>query len=140
MDEACLAETEDDMAYLSRIQSQSYEPVAFPAPRVPAVAEPIFSDLEWSVIRLSRVHKLWTIRSAGRFTRFWNWLVARGNPRLTNPRLEALRRMAVLSWHFGFTVPGDDVASFLSAGFTPDQYELMVNSIRAALNTQRTAA
>ena len=128
------------MAYLSRIQSQSYEPVAFPVPRVAAVAAPAFSDLEWSVIRLSRVHKLWTIRSPGRFARFWNWFAARGNPRLTNPRLEALRRMAVLSWHFGFTVPGDDVASFLSAGFTPDQYELMVSSIRAALNTQRTAA
>jgi hypothetical protein len=139
-DGACAAEKEDGMAYLSRIQSQSYEPVAFPVPRVAAVAAPAFSDLEWSVIRLSRVHKLWTIRSPGRFARFWNWFAARGNPRLTNPRLEALRRMAVLSWHFGFTVPGDDVASFLSAGFTPDQYELMVSSIRTALNTQRTAA
>ncbi len=64
-----------------------------------------------------------------------------GSPELANERLEALRRMAVLSWHFGFTVPGDDVASFLSAGFSPDQYELMVLSIRAAISTpQRIAA
>ena len=54
---------------------------------------------------------------------------------------EALRRMAVLSWHFGFTVPGDDVAGFLSQGFSPDQYELMVRSIRAAVSgPQRIAA
>jgi hypothetical protein len=38
--------------------------------------------------------------------------------------------MAVLSWHYGFTVPGDDVAEFLSEGFSPGQYELMVNYIR----------
>ena len=64
-----------------------------------------------------------------------------GSPELANERLEALRRMAVLSWHFGFTVPGDDVANFLSAGFSPDQYELMVASIRAAIGTpQRIAA
>jgi hypothetical protein len=57
-----------------------------------------------------------------------------GTPELANERLEALRRMAVLSWHFGFTVPGEDVASFLSAGFSPDQYELMVRSISAAIS------
>jgi len=64
-----------------------------------------------------------------------------GGPELANERLEALRRMAVLSWHYGFTVPGDDVASFTSAGFSPDQYELMVRSIRAAIGSpQRIAA
>jgi len=34
-----------------------------------------------------------------------------------------------------FTVPGEDVASFFSAGFSPDQYELMVRSISAAIST-----
>ena len=64
-----------------------------------------------------------------------------GGPELANERLEALRRMAVLSWHYGFTVPGDDVANFLSQGFSPDQYELMVRSIRAAVGApQRIAA
>jgi hypothetical protein len=92
------------------------------------------------VIRLARIDKLWTIRPASRFRRFWSWFVGRGNPALANARLEALRRMAVLTWHFGFTVPGDDVAEFLSAGFTPDQYELMVGSINAALSTPRRIA
>jgi hypothetical protein len=45
--------------------------------------------------------------------------------------------MAVLSWHFGFAVAGEDVADFLSAGFTPEQYELLVTSVRAAARPQR---
>ena len=134
----CARQKQGTTWHISRAFSRSRTSRA--TPQTGRRSVPTFSDLEWSLIRLSRVHKLWTIRSAGRFTRFWNWLVARGNPKLANPRLEALRRAAVLSWHFGFTVPGDDVASFLSAGFTPDQYELMVSSIRAALSTQRTTA
>ena len=48
--------------------------------------------------------------------------------------------MAVLTWHYGFTVPGDDVAKFLSAGFSPDQYELMAGSINSALSAPRRIA
>ena len=128
------------MAYLARIEANDTQPIALPAIAAPVRAKPAFSPLEWSVIRLARIDKLWTIRPAGRLRRFWNWFVARGNPELANPQLEALRRMAVLSWHFGFTVPGNDVADFLSAGFTPEQYELMVSSINAALSTPRRIA
>ena len=128
------------MAYLARIETENMQPIALPPIAANDSAKPAFSPLEWSVIRLARVDKLWTIRPAGRLRRFWNWVVNRGNPQLANPQLEALRRMAVLSWHFGFTVPGDDVADFLSAGFTPEQYELMVSSINAALSTPRRIA
>ena len=135
------------MAYLAKIEPQKAEPIALlgiPANDVVAVerAKPDFSALEWSVIRLAKVDSLSTLRAPGRLGRFWNWLMGRnGSPELANERLEALRRMAVLSWHFGFTVPGDDVANFLSQGFSPDQYELMVSSIRAAIGTpQRIAA
>ena len=48
--------------------------------------------------------------------------------------------MAVLTWHYGFTVPGEDVRNFLSVGFSPDQYELMAGSINAALSTPRRIA
>ena len=126
------------MAYLAKIETLDSQPVALPAL---APAKPAFSPLEWSVIRLARGDGLWTIRTFGRLRRFWNWLVGRANPRLASERLEALRRMAVLSWNFGFTVPGDDVTDFLSAGFTPDQYELMVGRINAALSApQRITA
>ena len=128
------------MAYLSRIEPHDAQPVALSAANDASRPEPGFSNLEWSVVRLARVDCLWTIRTAGHLRRLWNWVVGRGNPELANPRLEALRRMAVLTWHYGFTVPGDDVANFISAGFSPDQYELMAGSINAALSAPRRIA
>lgn len=125
------------MAYLAKIETQDSRPVALPAFAANSNTRPNFSPLEWSIIRLARIDRLWTIRTAGRLRRFWNWFVGRGNPELANPKLEALRRMAVLTWHFGFTVPGEDVSEFISAGFSPDQYELMAGSINAALSTPR---
>jgi hypothetical protein len=123
------------MAYLARIEPQTAEPIALKGVAANDTARPDFSRLEWSVIRLARVDGLSTLREPGRWGRFVNWLMNRkGLPSLANERLEALRKMAVLSWHYGFTVPGDDVADFLSAGFSPDQYELMVRSIRAAIS------
>jgi hypothetical protein len=123
------------MAYAARIEPQFAEPIVLTGVAANDTAKPDFSRLEWSVIRLAQVDGLSTLREPGRWGRFVNWLMNRkGLPSLANERLEALRRMAVLSWHYGFTVPGDDVAAFLSAGFSPDQYELMVRSIRAAVS------
>ena len=124
------------MAYLARIESQNAEPIALMGAPANDTAKPDFTPLEWSIIRLASVDGLSTLREPGRFSRFVNWLMGRtGSPELANPRLEALRRISVLSWHFGFTVPGDDVADFLSAGFSPDQYELLVTSVRRALSS-----
>lgn len=130
------------MAYLAKIEPQTAAPIALMGVPANDTDKPDFSPLEWSVIRLARIDSLSTLRAPGRFRRFISWLMGRnGSPELANERLEALRRMAVLSWHFGFTVPGDDVANFLSQGFSPDQYELMVRSIRAAVSApQRNAA
>jgi hypothetical protein len=130
------------MAYLARIETQNAEPIARMGVPANDSDKPVFNPLEWSVIRLARADSISTLRAAGRIRRFWSWLMGRGGgPELANERLEALRHMAVLTWHYGFTVPGDDVASFISAGFSPDQYELMVRSIRAAIGSpQRTAA
>jgi hypothetical protein len=130
------------MAYIAKIEPQAAAPIALKGVPANDTGKPEFSALEWSVIRLARVDGLSTLRAPGRLRRFVSWLMGRnGGPELANERLEALRRMAVLSWHFGFTVPGDDVASFLSQGFSPDQYELMVRSIRAAISgPQRIAA
>ena len=127
------------MAYLARIEPV-HEALVPPtlahielAHREEAVAEAQFTDLEWSIIRLAQVHGLWTLRPATRMRRFWNRLLARNpNPTLSNPRLESLRRMAVLSWQFGFTVDGQDIADFTRAGFSLEQYELLVISILGA--------
>lgn len=120
------------MAYLARIEPFESQPIALPAISARALAEPEFSPLEWSIIRLARGDSLSTIREPGRLRRFLNWLAGRNrSPKLANERLETLRRISVLSWNFGFSVPGEDVADFLSAGFTLDQYELLVSAVRA---------
>lgn len=119
------------MAYLASIKpaEATYLQAAAPAER--QTPEPRFSDLEWSIIRLARLDRMWTLRTPTRLSRFFRRLIGRNpNPGLANPRLETLRRTAVLSWHFGFTVPGEDVAEFLRAGFSLDQYELLVSSVR----------
>ena len=124
------------MAYLQRLDPQEAQVIALTA--IPALApapKADFTALEWSIIRLSRVDSLSTLRAPGRLQRFVSWLMGRqGSPELANERLEALRRISVLSWHFGFTVPSEDVADFFSAGFTTEQYELLVQSVRAAVN------
>jgi hypothetical protein len=124
------------MAHLARIEHSTPRVAPISRPIVgttPVSATPDFSPLEWSIIRLAQVDGLWTIRPPGPLRRFYNWLIGQtGSPQLANERLEVLRRIAVLSWHFGFTIPGEDVADFLSAGFTPEQYELLVTQVRAA--------
>ena len=120
------------MAYLARIEPMESQLVGLPAGMQRFTPKPDFSPLEWSIIRLSRSDGLSSIREPSKLLRFTRWLLGRRvNPRLASERLEALRRISVLSWHFGFSVPGEDVADFLSAGFTPDQYELLVSSVRA---------
>lgn len=135
------------MAYLERIAPQAAHPIAFTAvpalvPSRPALTAPTpeYSALEWSVIRLAQGDRLSSLHPPGMLRRFMAWLTGiESSPTLANPRLEALRRMAVLSWHYGFVVPGDEIAEFSAAGFSQDQYELMVSSIRAAItsSTQR---
>lgn len=123
------------MAYLARIEPDGSDAILLPEFIAAGAVDEDFSSLEWSVIRLARIDDLWTIRPAGPIRRFWNALLGRTNPELANDRLEALRKVAVLSWHFGFTIPGSDVADFLSAGFSPAQYELLVSSVVKAANS-----
>lgn len=121
------------MAYLAPIEAAhaSYFAISSPAEKGPGAPEPKFSDLEWSIINLAKLDGLWTLRPATRLTAFIRRLTGRNpNPALANERLEAIRRIAVLSWHFGFTVPGEDVRDFLRAGFSLDQYELLVTRVR----------
>lgn len=106
-------------------------PIADPIPNSIG-HETSFSGLEWSVVAIAERDKLSTLRTPGRMAIALGTLFGdRPNPQLADPRLEALRRIAVLSWHHGYTVPGDDVRDFVAAGFTLDQYELLVDSISA---------
>ena len=78
------------MAYLGKIETQDSRPVELLPLAATESVKPSFSPLEWSVIRLARIDRLWTIREGGRLRRLWNWLLARGNPSLANEKLEAL--------------------------------------------------
>ena len=92
------------------------------------------SALEWQVVALARRDRVSSLRAPSRLGRALGSIFGETrNPRLADPSLEALRRMAVLSWHHGYSVPSHEVRAFLAAGYSPDQYELMVDSIATAL-------
>ena len=96
--------------------------------------------LEWAVVAIARGDRLSSLGTPGRMASALGILFgSRPNPRLADPRLEALRRIAVLSWHSGYSVASHEVAAFIDAGFTHDQYETLLASISAARIAPRRA-
>ena len=122
---------------------------AHPAPRGPIPATPAqapqhdvtdaarLSALEWSVVALSRRDPLSSLRAPGRVALAMRTVLRQTNLRLADERLEALRRLAVMSWHYSFKVPASEIARFLAAGFTKPQYEAVTASIAAARIAER---
>ncbi|PZQ59839.1 MAG: hypothetical protein DI544_09940 [Sphingomonas taxi] len=91
------------------------------------------SPLEWAVVVVARHDQPSSLREPGRLAMaLGNLFGKRPNPRLADPRLEALRRLAVLTWHDRVATHGHEMAAFLAAGFTAAQYRIMRASIRAA--------
>ena len=106
----------------------------FPAPgssrnsRAPEVAG--FSALEWSVIALAKRDPLRSIDEPSRLSRAIGGLFGAGtSSRLADPRLEALRRLAIHAWRRGFALPVAEIERFLVAGFTEAQMETLVTSV-----------
>lgn len=91
-----------------------------------------FEAREWSVVRLAREDGLSSIRPETDLGRVLRLIfgIKRRNP-LSSPRLEALRRMAVLSWHHGYNVSSQDIGDFMGAGYSQDQYEELLKHIGA---------
>ena len=112
-----------------------------PAPAAPPVL-PLPADeddgrltgLEWSVVALARGDRLSTLSRPGRMAiALGKVFGTRRHPaHLADARLEALRRMAVLTWHMSFAVPASEVRAFFAAGFSVAQYETMTASIASA--------
>ena len=97
--------------------------------------------LEWSIVAIAQRDSLRSLREPGRVLGALASLfgIARVRP-LANERLEILRRVAVLAWHYRWNVPKSELQAFLAAGFSTDQYELLQASIataRAARNKGR---
>lgn len=96
------------------------------------------SALEWSVVAMAERDGLSSIREPGRLVSALNALFGIKRPnRLANDGLEALRRIAILAWHYGWDVPKSELREFLAAGFSTDQFELIQNSIGQARAARR---
>ena len=101
--------------------------------RSPAEEAQGLSALEWSVVALARRDRISSLAQPGRIaTAMGRLFGTRNNPQLADPRLEALRRLAVLAWHRGYVLPKSELKRFLGAGFTPAQFETMLRSISSA--------
>jgi hypothetical protein len=114
------------------------------ASAIPTVATHIpaaFERSEWEVIVLAQRDDLTSLRAPGWLSRTLSKLVG-GNPdrRLASPRLEALRRLAVMAWHRGYAVPVSAMKAFKEAGFSPDQLELLLASIAQGRTSPRGSA
>lgn len=108
-------------------QAYHAAPVADPMPSTDRL-----SDLDWTVVAIARKDRRSSLRRPGRITTALRLLFSRPNPILTDPRLEALRRMAVLTWQRGYSVAPHEVRAFIDAGFTTGQYETLADHIGAA--------
>lgn len=119
------------MAYLAFAEGAAGAVTHAPAPKADPVTARL-SALEWLAVAVSRTDGPSSLRRPGRLaTALGSLFGVWRDPRLADPRLEAVRRIAVLSRRYGYTVPSYEVARLLAAGFTDDQYELIVNSVVA---------
>ncbi|GAA0324538.1 hypothetical protein GCM10009087_38570 [Sphingomonas oligophenolica] len=121
------------MAYLD-IDNMFAAPVrsrgAHAAAAADATAESGFSALEWSVIAVSRRDSIASLDDPSRMSRAIGSLFGFGTTsRLADPRLEALRRVAVYAWRRGYALPQAEIDRFVEAGFTIDQAETLVASV-----------
>jgi hypothetical protein len=131
------------MAYLAF--AEAGVPVAAPStiftspkPAAPA-AKAQFTALEWSVVALAERDSLSTLRNPSRMAvALGNLFGDARNPKLADPKLEALRRLAVLTWHHGYRIAESAVRAFVAAGFTLQQYELLAGSIVRARVKRRS--
>ena len=95
-----------------------------------------FTQLEWQVVDIAQRDRLSSIHRPGAIARAFRWVFGGAvKTALSDPRLEALRRIAVLSWYRGFSVAPAEVRAFLAAGFTLDQYETLLARILAVRAT-----
>lgn len=119
-------------------------PVLVPVEQVRPAAEPKLSALEWSIVALAERDTPASLREPGRIAAALESLFGLTRPnKLADPRLEALRRVAVHVWRNRWKVPAEELRAFCEAGFTPDQYELIQFSIarhhQAARSRRRVA-
>ncbi|BAK68135.1 hypothetical protein SLG_34600 [Sphingobium sp. SYK-6] len=128
------------MAYVNfsdRSGTAVMEPL-FPPARIRSTEARTFTQREWVIVSLARTDSRGSIQPDTRMARIFRTIfgIKRENP-LSDNRLEALRRMAVLSWHDGYNVAPSEILAFLEAGYSERQYELLAERIVAARADRR---
>lgn len=89
-----------------------------------------FDALERNVLAIALRDRLSTLAEPGRLGRILRIVFGvRRSLRLADPRLESLRRMAVLVRHHGQAVAPAEVTAFLAAGFTLSQFGRLLRDI-----------
>ena len=113
----------------------SWSHVAAAAPArspLPVQSSAYLSDLEWSVVAMAERDSISSLRKP---TRFWALISLlfglKPANRLANDRLEALRRIAVLSWRYRWNIAGSELKAFFDAGYSQAHYELILRRISA---------
>ena len=120
-----------------RPASASLTSVAVATAIVTDEERPVLTELERSVIGIARHDGMATLRQPGRLSRWLGLLFGvRISPQLADPRLEALRRIAVLSWKRGYSIASAEVKAFLAVGYSPAFYELVVDTIASARQSE----
>ncbi len=90
------------------------------------------TSLEWLIVALAQRDPLSSIEKPGRIAMMLGALFGdRPNPQLADPRLEALRRFAVLVRNLRDRLPGEETARFLAAGFSSAQARLVRHAVAA---------
>ncbi|WP_223796732.1 hypothetical protein [Sphingomonas nostoxanthinifaciens] len=107
-----------------------------------AAAATGFSALEWLVIALAERDRPSSLGNPGRIAAALHRLFGSNGAksRLANPRLEALRRFAVLAWHHGGVVARSDRSAFVEAGFSLEQAEVLLENIIRRRGGRRVGA
>jgi hypothetical protein len=88
------------------------------------------SPLEWTVVALAQRDRIASLDEPGAIARAFGGLFGLGRQSsLADPRLEALRRLAVYAWHKGYKLPVSEIKRFLAAGFSAGQFETLLASV-----------
>jgi hypothetical protein len=121
------------MAYLDlREPTPAANLVPTITPQHDPVESAAFASTEWGVIAVAQHDGLASLSEPGKIGRAMAFLFgSRPAFQLADPKLETLRRLAVLVWNHGYAVPVSAVKAFRAAGYSVDQLELLFASISA---------
>jgi len=116
------------------------EPLMVEPPPPASLEEPAsdsFGPLEWLVIAIGQRDGPSSFRSTPLLEAIARLFAWRQPNQLANTRLEELRRMAAHASERGWHVPPSEMASFLRAGWSEDQLELLIENVSPVVHDER---